>query len=92
LQVFNKQDRAAVTISSVVSQLAVTKVLGYSQPSIDSYTQMYLLELAIRYGDAIRMNLLRQVFLTEQTKPVKTGTLTDREISTKAPFQTFWSS
>ncbi|CAH0335531.1 putative oxidoreductase UxuB [Flavobacterium sp. CECT 9288] len=86
-----------VNISSVVSQLAVTKVLGYSlaKSSIDSYTKWFATELAIRYGDAIRMNSIAPgFFLTEQNKTLLTnqdGTLTDRgnQVLQSTPFRRF---
>lgn len=86
-----------VNISSVVSQLAVTKVLGYSlaKSSIDSYTKWFATELAIRYGDAIRMNSIAPgFFLTEQNKTLLTnqdGTLTDRgnQVLQSTPFKRF---
>jgi NAD(P)-dependent dehydrogenase (short-subunit alcohol dehydrogenase family) len=86
-----------VNISSVVSQLAVTKVLGYSlaKSSIDSYTQWFAVELAKRYGDAIRMNSIAPgFFLTEQNRTLLTnadGGLTDRGnlVLQNTPFKRF---
>jgi NAD(P)-dependent dehydrogenase (short-subunit alcohol dehydrogenase family) len=86
-----------VNISSVVSQLAVTKVLGYSlaKASIDSYTQWFAVELARRYGDAIRMNSIAPgFFLTEQNKTLLTnpdGSLTERGnlVIKNTPFSRF---
>lgn len=66
-----------VNISSVVSQIAVTKVLGYSlaKASIDCYTQWFAVELAKRFGDKIRMNSIAPgFFLTEQNKRLLTNT------------------
>ena len=88
-QVFGKAIKkngsgSIVNISSVVSQLAITKVLGYSmaKSAIDSYTQWFALELANRFGDAIRMNSIAPgFFLTEQNKTLLTntdGSLTER--------------
>lgn len=86
-----------VNISSVVSQLAVTKVLGYSlaKSSIDSYTQWFAVELAKRYGDAIRMNSIAPgFFLTEQNRTLLTnsdGSLTERGnlVLQNTPFKRF---
>lgn len=75
---------SVVNISSVTSQLAVTRVLGYSlaKASIDCYTQWFAVELAKRFGDKIRMNAIAPgFFLTEQNKTLLTnsdGTLTER--------------
>lgn len=88
-QIFGKaiKDNGAgsiVNISSVVSQLAITKVLGYSmaKSAIDSYTKWFATELANRYGDAIRMNAIAPgFFITEQNKTLLTypdGSLTER--------------
>ena len=101
-QVFGKAIKkngsgSIVNISSVVSQLAITKVLGYSmaKSAIDSYTQWFALELANRYGDAIRMNSIAPgFFLTEQNKTLLTntdGSLTERGqlVIQSTPFKRF---
>ncbi|QIH37765.1 SDR family oxidoreductase [Flavobacterium sp. Sr18] len=93
----NAGSGSIVNISSVVSQLAVTKVLGYSlaKSSIDSYTQWFAVELAKRYGDAIRMNSIAPgFFLTEQNRTLLTnadGSLTDRGnlVLQNTPFKRF---
>jgi NAD(P)-dependent dehydrogenase (short-subunit alcohol dehydrogenase family) len=93
----NNGSGSIVNISSVVSQLAVTKVLGYSlaKASIDSYTQWFAVELARRYGDAIRMNSIAPgFFLTEQNKTLLTnpdGSLTERGnlVIKNTPFSRF---
>ena len=86
-----------VNISSISSQLAVTKVLGYSlaKAAIDSYTKWFAIELAKRFGDKIRMNAIAPgFFLTKQNKTLLTnpdGSLTDRGnlIINKTPFNRF---
>jgi NAD(P)-dependent dehydrogenase (short-subunit alcohol dehydrogenase family) len=101
-QVFGKAIKkngsgSIVNISSVVSQLAITKVLGYSmaKSAIDSYTQWFALELANRYRDAIRMNSIAPgFFLTEQNKTLLTntdGSLTERGqlVIQNTPFKRF---
>jgi NAD(P)-dependent dehydrogenase (short-subunit alcohol dehydrogenase family) len=93
----NAGSGSIVNISSVVSQLAVTKVLGYSlaKASIDSYTQWFAVELAKRYGDIIRMNSIAPgFFLTEQNKTLLTnpdGSLTKRGnlVIKNTPFNRF---
>ena len=93
----NTGSGSIVNISSVVSQLAVTKVLGYSlaKASIDSYTQWFAVELAKRYGDKIRMNSIAPgFFLTEQNKTLLTnpdGGLTERGnlVIQNTPFNRF---
>lgn len=101
-QVFGKAIKkngsgSIVNISSVVSQLAITKVLGYSmaKSAIDSYTQWFALELANRFRDAIRMNSIAPgFFLTEQNKTLLTntdGSLTERGqlVIQNTPFKRF---
>ena len=64
-----------VNISSMNSKSAVTKVLGYNmgKAAVDCYTQWFAVELANRYGDAIRMNALAPgFFLTEQNRNLLT--------------------
>ncbi|WP_345954550.1 SDR family oxidoreductase [Mucilaginibacter sp. PAMB04168] len=73
-----------VNISSMASQQAVTKVLGYSmaKAAVDSYTKWFAVEAANRYGDAIRMNAIAPgFFLTEQNRTLLTqpdGSYTER--------------
>lgn len=73
-----------VNISSMTSQLVVTKVLGYSlaKSAIDCYTKWFAVELGKRYGDNIRMNAIAPgFFLTEQNRTLLTqpdGSLTER--------------
>lgn len=103
-QVFGKAIKengsgSIVNISSVVSQLAITKVLGYSlaKSAIDSYTKWFATELANRYGDAIRMNAIAPgFFLTEQNRTLLTnpdGSLTERGhlIIKNTPYKRFGS-
>ena len=93
----NAGSGSIVNISSVVSQLAVTKVLGYSlaKSSIDSYTQWFAVELARRYGDKIRMNSIAPgFFLTEQNRTLLTnadGSFTERGnlVIKNTPFNRF---
>ena len=73
-----------VNISSLSSEKALTKVLGYSlgKSAIDCYTRWMAIELANRYGDALRMNaIMPGFFLTEQNRSLLTntdGSYTDR--------------
>ncbi|MFD2147016.1 SDR family NAD(P)-dependent oxidoreductase [Mucilaginibacter antarcticus] len=61
-----------VNISSMNSKSAVTRVLGYNmgKAAVDCYNQWFAVELANRYGDAIRMNALAPGF----SLPNKTAT------------------
>ena len=86
-----------VNISSVATEQAITKVLGYSlaKSAIDSYTKWFSVELAKRYGDKIRMNsIVPGFFLTEQNRTLLTnpdGSLTERGnlIIAKPPYNRF---
>ncbi len=88
-QVFGKtiaqnKSGSIVNISSLSSEKALTKVLGYSlgKSAIDCYTRWMAIELANRYGDALRMNaIMPGFFLTDQNKALLTnadGSYTDR--------------
>ena len=76
-----------INISSMNSKRAVTKVLGYNmgKAAIDCYTQWFAVELARRYGEAIRINAIAPgFFLTEQNRMLLTnsdGTFTPRGAS-----------
>jgi NAD(P)-dependent dehydrogenase (short-subunit alcohol dehydrogenase family) len=86
-----------VNISSMNSKRAITKVLGYNmgKAAVDCYTQWFAVELANRYGDAIRMNALAPgFFLTEQNRNLLTlpqGGYTERggKVIGNTPFKRF---
>jgi len=86
-----------VNISSMTAKRAVTKVMGYSlaKAAIDAYTQWFAVELANRYGDAIRMNAIAPgFFLTEQNRTLLTtedGGYTKRGelVLNQTPFKRF---
>lgn len=86
-----------VNISSMSAQRVITKVLGYSmaKTAIDSYTKWFSVELANRYGDAIRMNAIAPgFFLTEQNRDLLTnpdGTYKERGslVVKQTPFKRF---
>lgn len=86
-----------VNISSVSPKRAITRVLGYSmgKAAIDLYTKWFALEMANRYGDAVRMNsIMPGFFLTDQNRALLTnpdGSLTARgnSIISHTPFKRF---
>ena len=86
-----------VNISSMASQRAITKVLGYSlaKTAIDSYTKWFAVELGKRFGDAIRINAIAPgFFLTEQNRTLLTkedGSMTERGdlVIKQTPFSRF---
>ena len=86
-----------VNISSMNSKRAITKVLGYNmgKAAVDCYNQWFAVELANRYGDAIRMNAIAPgFFLTEQNRSLLTtseGGFTPRgeAVIRNTPFKRF---
>ncbi|MEI6948943.1 SDR family oxidoreductase [Paraflavisolibacter sp. H34] len=86
-----------VNISSMSSQLVVTKVLGYSmgKAAVDCYNKWFAVETARRHGDKIRMNAIAPgFFLTEQNRTLLTnedGSYTDRgnSVIRQTPFNRF---
>ena len=88
-----------VNISSMNSKRAVTQVLGYNmgKAAVDCYNQWFAVEMANRYGDAIRMNALAPgFFLTEQNRyllTTKEGGYTERgeKVIRQTPFKRFGS-
>lgn len=86
-----------VNISSMTSQRATTKVLGYSlgKAGVDCYNHWFAVELANRYGDKIRMNSIAPgFFITEQNRNLMTkkeGGYTERgeSVIKQTPFKRF---
>lgn len=86
-----------VNISSVSPKRALTRVLGYSmgKAAIDCYTRWFAVEMANRYGDAVRMNsIMPGFFLTEQnrtllTNPDGSPTARANSILSHTPFRRF---
>src|SRR5690606_7161775 len=69
--------------SSLAAQQAITRGLGYTmaKSAIEGYTRWMASELALRYGDGVRVNAIAPgVFLTEQNRDL----LTDSEGNYKA--------
>jgi len=86
-----------VNISSMNSKRAISRVLGYNmgKAGVDYYNQWFAVELANRYGDAIRMNAIAPgFFLTEQNRNLLTnadGGYTERGgmVIKQTPFKRF---
>ncbi len=84
-----------VNISSLAAQRPLTRVLGYSlaKKAIEGYTQWMAVELALRYGDGVRVNAIAPgVFLTEQNRSLllnPDGSYTTRaqQFITNTPFR-----
>jgi NAD(P)-dependent dehydrogenase (short-subunit alcohol dehydrogenase family) len=92
-----KGSGSIVNISSVSSKQVVTKVLGYSmgKAAVDCYNQWFAVEVANRFGDAIRVNaIMPGFFLTEQNRTLLTnpdGSYTQRGnlVIQNTPFKRF---
>ncbi|GAB3418628.1 SDR family oxidoreductase [Niabella aquatica] len=80
----NSNGGSIINISSMASQRAITRVLGYSlaKSAIDCYTKWFAIELGNRYKDSVRVNAIAPgFFLTEQNKALLTndnGSYTER--------------
>jgi len=93
----NNGGGSIVNISSMSSQQAITKVMGYSlgKAAVDCYTKWFAVEVANRYSDKIRMNAIAPgFFLTEQNRALLTevdGAYTSRakSILQNTPFKRF---
>lgn len=92
-----QQGGSIVNISSVTSQLAVTRVLGYSmgKAAVDCFTKWMAVEVANRFGEKIRFNsIIPGFFITEQNRHLLTntdGTFTERGnlVIQHTPFKRF---
>lgn len=91
----NSDGGSIINISSMASQRAITRVLGYSlaKSAIDCYTKWFAMELGNRYKDTVRVNAIAPgFFLTEQNRTLLTngnGGYTERGnlVVTHTPFK-----
>ncbi|MFL9843587.1 SDR family oxidoreductase [Flavobacterium rhizosphaerae] len=73
-----------INISSLAASRSITRVMGYNvaKHGVDGYTKWMAAELALRYGDKVRINAIAPgVFLTEQNRALLTnpdGSFTSR--------------
>jgi NAD(P)-dependent dehydrogenase (short-subunit alcohol dehydrogenase family) len=97
-EIFQKNKKGSiVNFSSMTAQLAVTRVLGYSnaKASIDNLTKWLSVEFAKKIGDGVRVNAVAPgFFLSEQNRTLLTnpdGSLTSRgnDIINATPFARF---
>lgn len=84
-EVIAKQGKGSIiNISSLAASLPITRVLGYTvaKHGVDGFTKWMATELALRYGDKVRVNAIAPgVFLTEQNRTLLTnpdGSYTER--------------
>jgi NAD(P)-dependent dehydrogenase (short-subunit alcohol dehydrogenase family) len=86
-----------INISSMASLRAITRVVGYSaaKAAIDNFTKWMAVEMALKYGDQIRVNAIAPgFFITNQNRGIlinKNGNFTTRakSIIKQTPFKRF---
>jgi NAD(P)-dependent dehydrogenase (short-subunit alcohol dehydrogenase family) len=86
-----------INISSMASYRAITRVMGYSvaKAAVDNFTKWMAVELALKFGDGIRVNAIAPGFLiTNQNRTLLTnedGSLTERSkaVMNVTPFKRF---
>jgi len=95
---FKEQGHGSViNFSSMSSTQALTRVLGYSnaKAAIDNFTRWMATEMALKYGDQVRVNAVAPgFFISKQNKALLTnddGTFTERgqQVINKTPFKRF---
>src|SRR5690606_4421419 len=72
----NQGKGSIINISSLAASLPITRVLGYTvaKHGVDGFTKWMATELALRYGDKVRVNAIAPgVFLTEQNRTLLTN-------------------
>ena len=88
---------SVINFSSMSSGQALTRVLGYSnaKAAIDNFTRWMATEMAIKYGDGVRVNAVAPgFFISNQNRALllnEDGTFTERgqQVINKTPFRRF---
>jgi NAD(P)-dependent dehydrogenase (short-subunit alcohol dehydrogenase family) len=96
-QMIQQKSGSIINISSMAATQAITRVMGYSaaKSAIDNFTKSLATEVALKYGDGIRVNgIAPGFFIGKQNKKLllnDDGSLTDRgqTIVDNTPFGRF---
>jgi NAD(P)-dependent dehydrogenase (short-subunit alcohol dehydrogenase family) len=88
---------SVINFSSMSSGQALTRVLGYSnaKAAIDNFTRWMATEMAMKYGDGVRVNAVAPgFFISNQNRALllkEDGTYTERgqQVINKTPFRRF---
>ncbi|MFO7846914.1 MAG: SDR family oxidoreductase [Balneolaceae bacterium] len=99
-QMIRQKSGSVINISSMAAMQAITRVTGYSaaKSAVDNFTRSMATEMALKYGDGIRVNAIAPgFFIGKQNKALllnEDGSLTDRgqTITDNTPFKRFGKS